>query len=362
MALRGLAYSVRMSAYNTDGERVSGIASTITATLWADSTTTVLSGTITEIGNTGVYIVPLTATQMEAYNLCITAVSSTAGITFDPVYLDTEAGRVDTNVGSRLATSGYTTPPTVNEIQSGLAKTSELPSVPTVSEVAAGVWAETERTITGGSLTIEPPTAETIAESVWTRSSRLITGGAPTANSIASAVWANTERTLTDTPTYNGPTPAEIAEACVESIASTFIVPAIYGVKIERTSAYPDRRQQQEAFAARIQRMYDDSPLNPAFVESISYTAYKLDTNVSGTPSVIVEGHENVPVATSCLSATIQQSTYWTLDNQGCNFTHVPDQSENYLFPTAGVYEVVYTITLSTGSPITIVFNAVIAE
>ncbi len=137
MALRGLAYSVRMAAYNTDGERVSGIASTITATLWSDSTTTVLSDiTITEIGNTGVYIVPLTATQMEAYNLCITAVSSTSGITFDPVYLDTDAGRVDTNVGSRLATSGYTTPPTVAAIQKGLATSDDIP---TVSAIASGV-------------------------------------------------------------------------------------------------------------------------------------------------------------------------------------------------------------------------------
>ena len=33
MALYGLAYNVRMTAYNSDGERVSGIASTITATL-----------------------------------------------------------------------------------------------------------------------------------------------------------------------------------------------------------------------------------------------------------------------------------------------------------------------------------------
>ncbi len=262
MALRGLAYSVRMSAYNTDGERVSGIASTITATLWADGTTTVLSGTITEIGTTGVYIVPLTASQMEAYNLCITAVSSTAGITFDPVYLDTDAGRVDTNVGSRLATSGYTSPPTVNEIQNGLAKTSEIPSVPTVSEIqnglaktseiptvtaiqtglaktselpsvptvneiqnglaktseipsiseiSASVWSSETRTLTTGGTDF--PTVSDIADGVWTRSSRLITGGAPTANSIASAVWTNTERTLTDTPTYNGPTTTEIADA-----------------------------------------------------------------------------------------------------------------------------------------------------
>lgn len=349
MALRGLAYSVRMAAYNSDGERVSGIASTITATLWADSTTTILTGiTISEVGTTGVYIVPLTATQMEAYNLCITAVSSTSGITFDPVYLDTEAGRIDAATSTRLATSGYTAPPTVAAIQNGLATPDDIP---TVAEIQSGL-----------AKTSEIPAISDIADSVWTRSSRLITGGAPTANSIASAVWTNAERTLTATPAYNGPTAADVAAACVESIASTFIVPAIYGVKIERTSAYPDRRQQQEAFAARIQRMYDDSPLNPAFVEGITYTAYKLDTNVSGTPSTIVEGHENVPVATSCLSTTIQPSTYWTLDNHGCNFTHVPDQSENYLFPTAGVYEIVYTITLSTGSPITIVYNAVIAE
>lgn len=139
MALRGLAYNVRMAAYNSDGARVAGLASTITATLWADGTAATLTGiTITEIGSTGVYVVPLTAEQMTAYNLCITATSSTTGITFDPVVLDTEAGRIDVATSTRLATSGYTTPPTVESIQSGLAKTSELPSVPTVSDVVTG--------------------------------------------------------------------------------------------------------------------------------------------------------------------------------------------------------------------------------
>ena len=139
MALSGLSYSLRMAAYNSDGARVSGIASTITATLWADGTTTVLSDiAITEIGNTGVYVIPLTAAQMAAYNLCITAVSSVAGITFDPVYLDTDAGRVDVATSTRLATSGYTTPPTVNEIQSGLAKTSEIPSVSAIASEVLG--------------------------------------------------------------------------------------------------------------------------------------------------------------------------------------------------------------------------------
>ncbi|MDD3470854.1 MAG: hypothetical protein PHE53_12880 [Thermoguttaceae bacterium] len=163
MALRGMAYSVRMAAYNADGARVTGLVSTITATLWADGTAATLTGiTITEIGTTGVYVIPLTPTQMTAYNLCVTATSSTAGITFDPVYLDTEAGRIDVATSTRLATSGYTIPPTVNDIQSGLAKTSELPSVPTVSELVAGVWTANERTITGGILTIPPPTLSQI--------------------------------------------------------------------------------------------------------------------------------------------------------------------------------------------------------
>lgn len=225
MALRGMAYSVRMAAYNADGGRVTGLSSTLTATLWADGVTTTLTGiTITEIGSTGVYVVPLTAGQMTAYNLCITATSSTAGITFDPVYLDTEAGRIDVATSTRLAASGYTTPPTVADIQSGLAKTSELPSVPTVSDVVTGVWSADARTITGGSLTIEPPTAETIAESVWTRSSRLITGGAPTAVSIASAVWSADTRTITATPVYNGPTVEEIADGVVPLVLGTDVL------------------------------------------------------------------------------------------------------------------------------------------
>ncbi|MDD3471010.1 MAG: hypothetical protein PHE53_13690 [Thermoguttaceae bacterium] len=116
MALHGLAYSVRMAAYNRDGNRVSGLASTLTATLWADGVTTTLTDTITEIGSTGVYVVPLTATQMEAYNICVTATSTTAGITLDPVVLDTEDGRIDVATSTRLATSGYTVPPTTAAI------------------------------------------------------------------------------------------------------------------------------------------------------------------------------------------------------------------------------------------------------
>ncbi len=136
-----------------------------------------------------------------AYNLCITAVSSVTGVVFDPVLLDTEVGRIDTATSTRLATSGYTTPPTVESIQSGLAKTSEIPSVPTTTE---------------------------IAESVWTRSSRLITGGAPTANAVASSVWSADARTITATPTYNGPTVSEIADA-VGSVDLTAIQHAAVG-------------------------------------------------------------------------------------------------------------------------------------
>ena len=226
MALRGLAYSVRMAAYNSDGSRVSGIASTITATLWADGTTTVLSDiAITEIGNTGVYVIPLTAAQMAAYNLCITAVSSVAGITFDPVYLDTESGRIDAAISTRLATSGYTTPPTVESIQNGLAKTSEIP---TAEDIATATWSADIRTITGGVLTVSPPTASDIADSVWTRSSRLITGGAPTAVSVASAVWSAETRTITATPEYNGPTAEDIAGA-VGSVDLTALPNAAVG-------------------------------------------------------------------------------------------------------------------------------------
>ncbi len=90
--------------------------------------------------------------------------------------LTTELGRVDATISSRLATSGYTTPPTVGDIATAVwaAATRTLTTaIDNSATIAAAVWAYASgRTITGGTITDltnapDVPSADTIASRVW---------------------------------------------------------------------------------------------------------------------------------------------------------------------------------------------------
>ena len=185
------------------GTRRSGIASTIGAAVDTDGTTTTVTAGggsgIVEIGATGVYRVPLTASQMNGEVVVIIGTTTTTGVVMGTVTLVTDGGRIDATVGSRLASSSYTappTPPTAAQIASAVA-------APTAASIASTVWSGSDTR----SLSVAPPTAAVIASTV--ASSLTIPTTAqiaaaitvPTAAANASAVWGASARTLTASPT-----------------------------------------------------------------------------------------------------------------------------------------------------------------
>lgn len=93
---------------------------------------------------------------------------------------------VNATISSRLATAGYTVPPTVGAISTQVwsETTRTLTGFGTlVADVAAAVWAAGTRTLTAGA-------APSVAD-IWTYVTRTLTAGgaAPTAAEVADAVW-----------------------------------------------------------------------------------------------------------------------------------------------------------------------------
>lgn len=146
------------------------------------------------------------------------------------------------------------------------------------------------------------------------------------------------------------------------TLSDTFFItlvslPIMYRV-IKGTFLQKDKaRGQICAFMARITDVVTDEPLSPSLVDSISYTAYRLIKNTNGTGREFVEGFSDVPVPNNAVLSGLMEEKYWTRDDGGFNFFHIPDQIEKYLLPDSGAYQIEYEIRLKSANPIFICYD-----
>ncbi len=109
------------------------------------------------------------------------------------------------------------------------------------------------------------------------------------------------------------------------------------------------------ASATLLARMvgHDGQPLVPAAVSAIRYSVYILGP---GDPYLRtpVAGHQEVTLAPAqVLFASLQQDLLWDVDEEGYNFRHAVDVSQQPAFPTPGRhYLVEYRLTPVTGQEI----------
>lgn len=142
MPLKNIANRVYVEAIDVlNNCRKTGIAATISVVIETDGTQSTIdagaSSGITEVGTTGVYMIPLTTSQMDGNTIAVITSTMTENVVMEKTILYTEGGKLDTTVGSRLATSGYTaptTPPTAEAIATTVLGTNLL----TVNNAAVG--------------------------------------------------------------------------------------------------------------------------------------------------------------------------------------------------------------------------------
>lgn len=116
-------------------------------------------------------------------------------------------------------------------------------------------------------------------------------------------------------------------------------------------------RGQNCAFMARILDTVNNVYLTADQLESVTMNIYRLVRNVSGIGRESVEGMTDIPVSLDAVYDEIQQNGFWTRDNGGYNFFHVPNQREHYMFPVAGAYQVEYEMIFKTGNPLKMVYE-----
>ena len=125
------------------------------------------------------------------------------------------------------------------------------------------------------------------------------------------------------------------------------------------------RRYESGVFCARIFNTNTNTLITREEIDSISYTAFKLTTKSLMSNSVTrtaITGHTQIAVdKTETLLEEAIKDNYWTLDETGYNFIHIPDTRENAMFSDSGNYEVVYTINLISGNPVILTFSVTVA-
>lgn len=125
------------------------------------------------------------------------------------------------------------------------------------------------------------------------------------------------------------------------------------------------RRYESGVFCARIFNTNTNAILTKEEIDSITYTTFKLTTKSLMSSSVTrtpITGHSDITVdKTETLLEEAINDNYWTLDETGYNFIHIPDTRENAMFSDSGNYEVVYTINLVSGNPVILTFSVTVA-
>lgn len=122
-------------------------------------------------------------------------------------------------------------------------------------------------------------------------------------------------------------------------------------------SVYYNRGESPLLFA-RITDSATGAIIDPTSVSGITYTCYKLSSGWGIESRTPVTGHQNVTVPTTAiLSALVTNDSRWTIDTTGYNFIFEPDSRTAPIFPDAGEYVVVVTISFSSANPIPLSYN-----
>lgn len=122
--------------------------------------------------------------------------------------------------------------------------------------------------------------------------------------------------------------------------------------------AQPNKTYRQNAvFMARLINKENNSVLTEPEVESITLRVWKYKKNIFGDGLKAVHGHIETPIPTDAVLMELEQSPLWTVDNGGINFLHVPNQTEQPIFPEPGSYLVEYEIRLKKGNPINLHYD-----
>ncbi len=102
----------------------------------------------------------------------------------------------------------------------------------------------------------------------------------------------------------------------------------------------------------------DGQPVVQSDIASATYTAYLLDPNDPDAADPVA-GHTDVyvPVA-SLIYEQLQNDALWDADEQGYNFKHVLDVSQNPVFTQAGQhYRIQFRLTPVSGQVIVVRFR-----
>lgn len=122
-------------------------------------------------------------------------------------------------------------------------------------------------------------------------------------------------------------------------------------------SVYYNRGESPLLFA-RITDSATGAIIDPTSVSGITYTCYKLSSGWGIESRTPVTDHEDVTVPTTALlSALVTDDSRWTIDTVGYNFIFEPDSRTAPIFPDAGEYVVVVTISFSNANPIPLSYN-----
>lgn len=123
-------------------------------------------------------------------------------------------------------------------------------------------------------------------------------------------------------------------------------VGAFWQWRTEPLMSHNGRIRQNVALRARIFDARSGELLPPSVVTGAEFTCWRL--NADGTRTAVT-GFNAVAVPTSAFSAAA--------DDDGFNFTYVPDQTSTRMFAAAGRYVLVVAVQLASGNPFDIYSN-----
>lgn len=123
-------------------------------------------------------------------------------------------------------------------------------------------------------------------------------------------------------------------------------VGAFWQWRTEPLMSHNGRIRQNVALRARIFDARSGELLPPEVVTGAEFTCWRL--NADGTRTAVT-GFDTVAVPNSAFSAAA--------DDDGFNFTYIPDQTSTRMFAAAGRYELVVAVQLASGNPFDIYSN-----
>ncbi|MCE9546921.1 MAG: hypothetical protein K8T25_15710 [Planctomycetia bacterium] len=99
-------------------------------------------------------------------------------------------------------------------------------------------------------------------------------------------------------------------------------------------------------------------PIAAAGVSTVHYSVEQLDDRNDQAATAVAGHHDVALTPADVLLSPLQTDARWTIDDQGYNFRHELDVSEDDAFPTAGRrYRVTYRLLPTSGQVIVVRFN-----